>query len=675
MALRKRSFLVLVAALPLAIGLVAIRSGGGTIVRAWNPSSAPAIERHLWDSAVDSMLNYDSPTSAAGAQDPPPPGNYQPSGAANECPGKLGSNVKVDQGCLNLSAAGFFGRGQAHNETAIAVNPADQNQLIASSNDYKLGDGLDGGISYSKDGGSTWQNSEIPLEFTRGSDFDGTSTNSNQCATASPAPARMYWQGGGDPALAWDTKGNAYFAGLHFNRGSPPIGVSDNPDYSSGVFVYRSTGNGGASWNFPGTAVATCYMPTTNENTGLPLEDKPYLAIDDTSGGTHSHTDRIYVTWTYFDTNFDAYLYEAYSLDYGRTFSAPVLITNTSDSSSLCPNNYGLTTPNGPCNQNQFTNPFVGADGSLYVAWSNYNTTQATSSSGDNRTQILLAKSTDGGASFGPAVQVGYYYDLPDCGTYQGQDEFRACVPEQGTQAESVFRASNLPSGSADPTNASHIVVTYGSYINKDSNASTPGNGETGCAPNGTDSDVFTELYNGVKTAACANKILVSVSTDGGATFTGTGTDPRTMTIVPQDPSQAHADQWFQWAAFNKDGKLAVSYYDRAYGSDITSGDMDFTLSVAAPNSTNFKQKRVTTSSMPVPTDFPDAAGNSLFFGDYTGLAVADQAHPLWSDTRETDLVECPASGPPAICTFLADGAGGDDPANNEDIFTDRVGL
>ena len=62
--------------------------------------------------------------------------------------------------------------------------------------------------------------------------------------------------------------------------------------------------------------------------------------------------------------------------------------------------------------------------------------------------------------------------------------------------------------------------MTFGSYINKDSNETN------GCAPTGFASD-GNPTYTGVKTAgACANKILLSVSTNGGASFSGTGRGP-----------------------------------------------------------------------------------------------------------------------------------------------------
>ena len=47
-----------------------------------------------------------------------------------------------------------------------------------------------------------------------------------------------------------------------------------------------------------------------------------------------------------------------------------------------------------------------------------------------------------------------------------------------------------------------------------------------------------------------------------------------------QKPSgQATTSQWFQWADYTADGRLAVSYYDRQYGNAELTGWSDFTLS------------------------------------------------------------------------------------------------
>jgi hypothetical protein len=55
---------------------------------------------------------------------------------------------------------------------------------------------------------------------------------------------------------------------------------------------------------------------------------------------------------------------------------------------------------------------------------------------------------------------------------------------------------------------------------------------------------------------------------------------------------------------------------------------------------------------------FPPPDGNQAGFnGDYSGLIITTEAHPIWSDTRNTN-------------PFPLNGS-----AHDEDVFTDRVSL
>lgn len=578
------------------------------------------------------------PTSGGGGG-----ANYFPS-STGQCPRSLGNAVKVNQNCLNLSDPTLQGRGQANNEPSIAVNPFNSQLLVASDNDYVRGDATCG--SYvSVDGGQSWSDTTAPNGFTTGPTVNGTQF------------AREYWQAGGDTSVAWDTRGNAYLSCQLFNRGNA---ASPNPDQSSAFVVFRATQNRGAAWNFPGRYTTVLFDP---QGSGTTLEDKALMAIDDNSKSPFR--DRIYVTWTEFAADGTAYIYEVHSDDYGETFSDRVLV---SKDSPLCTNTFGAGTSHGDCNENQFSDPFIGPDGSLYVTFDNYNN-QATSGT-DNRFQVLLVKSTDGGATFSNPVKVSDYYDLPDCDTYQGDgaDPGRSCVPEKGSSTKSVFRATNYPSGAVDPRDPSIVTVAFGSYINQDSNESN------GCVPAGF-SDADTPLYTGVKLAgACSNKILLSVSRDGGASFTGSTTDPRNELIVTQSPGQANTDQFWQWSAFTVDGKLAVDYYDRQYGKDGTTGFSDFSLS-GTSDLKHFGQVRLTSSSMPPPTQFGGTEGGQ-FYGDYVWLSALHDAYPIWSDTRAGDLFLCPGTGtagnPPKAC-------GAKEPnglaANDEETYMANVSV
>src|SRR4051812_17922980 len=236
------------------------------------------------------------------------PTTYFPRGS-DACPNNLSSNIKVNQNCLNLSDPNLQGRGQAQNEEFIKVNPNNTNQVVASYNDYRRGDGTCG-LDYSSDGGRTWNDATIPNNFVRGDNINR-------------AP-RDYMQASGDTSVDWDSKGNAYLSCQMFKRGRATTG---DPEQSSGLYVFRSTLNGGASWNFPGRPVVETpprsgCTPGGGGTAGcgqtsfLPLEDKQYIAVDHNNtkcpstqttanpGSTCTpFQDRVYITWTEFAPN------------------------------------------------------------------------------------------------------------------------------------------------------------------------------------------------------------------------------------------------------------------------------------------------------------------------------------------------------------------------------------
>ena len=598
-------------------------AAGRDTASAYDPSRLAPIQKRLLSGFASMALGARSHEGGRG------PTSYFPRGS-DTCAQNLASNVKVNQNCLNLTDPDLQGRGQAQNETAIAADPLQPNHLVATSNDYRRGD-TNCYTEYSLDKGRNWNDSTVPMDFTRGAAFD---------------LEREYWQVGGDPSVAWDTKGNAYLACQQIQRGG--FGFTSSPDASSAVYVYRSTGNFGASWNFPGRPVVE--SSDTAGTFTAPFIDKPYIAVDNHPGSPFQ--DRVYVAYTSFSfIDGTAYIFLSYSDDFGEHFSAPRVVSIDSDQ---CQRTFGLGTPLGRCNENSYAEPFTSPDGTLYVVYANYNHEFV---GNDNRSQILLVRSADGGNTFVGPTKVADYYDLPDCATYQDGKNFGvACVPEKGTGTNSFFRAANYPSGAVNPASPQQVVVTFGSYINAHSNEAN------GCAPAGFSPATGQPLYTGVKTpGACNNDILVSVSNDAGTTFTGSANDPRALVSATQDPGQATTDQWFQWIAFTKLGKLATSYYDRQYEGDETTGFSDFSLS-GSGDLVRFNVFRVTSSPMPPPTQF-----EGTFWGDYAGLTAVDNAYPLWSDTRNGSVALCPGTTAPSVCG-AKDASG--TTLNDQDIYT-----
>ncbi|MCL6642443.1 MAG: glycoside hydrolase [Candidatus Bipolaricaulota bacterium] len=157
-----------------------------------------------------------------------------------------------------------------------------------------------------------------------------------------------------DPSLGVDSQGNFYFANLQF--------VPAQRSMLSFLGVAKSTNDG-----------RTFAEPVLiGGPADVHFQDKELIAVDDTGGRFDGN---VYMTWTEFDPDGPQILFVR-SADGGRTFSAPIVL---SDESSV-----------------QGATPAVGPNGEVYVIW-------LALSSGRS---LRLRRSDDGGITFGPAVTV-----------------------------------------------------------------------------------------------------------------------------------------------------------------------------------------------------------------------------------------------------------------------------
>jgi hypothetical protein len=306
-----------------------------------------------------------------------------------------------------------------HDETAIAVNPRNRNNLVAGANDYRLGYGSSGFYS-SQDGGRTWYDGIIPVPSWPDGDV----------------PA-----GGGDPVTLFDSNGIAYYIGLAFDRASD----------RSAIVVSRST-NAGVTWSRPSFStkdgVAVANLKRVDPSV---FHDKEWGAIDVTTGKANSHPNRLYITWTRFEAAPLAAaspIYEVHSDDGARTFSAPHEI---SGASKLCDYQTGGTVARR-CGDNQPSWPVVGPDGTVYVFFRNQDTPA--------ENQFLMVKSTDGGVSFGDPVKVADDFDVnyptgrrtrPDC-VARGQGSTRRVL------SNSCFRVNSYGGPAVAPDGTLYLV-------------------------------------------------------------------------------------------------------------------------------------------------------------------------------------------------------------------------
>lgn len=482
--------------------------------------------------------------------------------------------------------------GAPQNETAIAVDPNNPNRVVAAANDYvtrtwscsidgtpcsALGDGYSG-TYFSNDGGATWCcNSSDPEHL-------GTLIPGVQNLAGGP------YEAGGDPALAFDSRGHVYYAGLGFNRASPPNTVAVN----KGTF----DGSGSLSWGPP-----TFINPTTSPST---LNDKEWIAAD--WHVTSPYRDRVYVSWTRFKFNarngsyVQSPIFFAYSADGGQTFSEPQNIS-------------------GNVQYDQGSRPIVGYDGTVYVIFEG-----ATRLATLDGTYIVT--STDGGATFGKPVKVA---DLQDVISL----------------ANTAFRNDSFPAGAAAPNGDLYVAWTS---LLSDSGGLCPTRTNDGCHA----VTVYSKSADGAATWSAPAPIFPALDGSNRTAIGYPVTQPDGSTLNAPTPARRIDTQWpgvavspsgrVYMSAYGADvvspwqtcasgpvppvGRIACD----TLGDYIHNARLDYYV-------TNIGSGGVTmVSTHPINTRNGFGGG---FIGDYTDLAVGSNNvfHAFWTDTNNKQNV------------------------------------
>ena len=233
-----------------------------------------------------------------------------------------GANITV-----NSPAAG------QQNETSIAINLNSPSNLLGGANDYRNGDSACGRY-FTTDNGRTWTDLGTFPMFTAASD-----------------PTNTAFTTAGDPGVAFDANGHAYYLCMYFTR---------SPGNDATQFVHKSL-DGGATWGPP--------VQVRAGNARADFDDKGHIAVDNKS--FTANRGNVYVAWARLNTN---ELRFARSTDGAATFIDDQVVAT------------GALTG---------ANITVGIDGSVYVSWLD-----------EGSNQINVAKSTNGGQSFGAATTI-----------------------------------------------------------------------------------------------------------------------------------------------------------------------------------------------------------------------------------------------------------------------------
>lgn len=508
---------------------------------------------------------------------------------------KVPSHSQSSVGCSNVFTGGGVGvsdvrvnqdcslRRQA--EEVVAVNPTNPKNLIAGQNDSSIGFNHCG-YDFSFDGGRTW-GSQVP-PFYQFVLKDGHTADA--CS---------------DPTATFDAQGNAYAGGVLFDINSVA---------SAFVVMKSNAGIGGAFWHTPKAGTFQAYSDTpvgvvASDNDPNVFNDKEFIVADATASSPKAN--HVYATWTRFNgatgagVGGNSPIYFSQSTDGGATWSPGIEISGANAAACTAFSGEADATA---CDQDQGSDPIVGADGTIYVAFGNGNTPTP----GVNQHMIVSCPATadcSKPASWTAPVKIGDDYGTQPFGPVGSTacPGGRQCLPPNG------YRLDDFVQGSISVDNAGNLYAVWADFRNGSANCNPLGAAATATPP-------------------CNNDVFYATSTDHGATWSQT-------VDLTAGSRFGQTAQWMPWSAVSPDGSsLWVAFYDRSYGDCEATGCNDITLARvqgATTASPSVSFQRLTTSSMPNLTVANDPA-EAGFLGDYMWVTVDGRGNPyvVWADTR-----------------------------------------
>jgi len=443
-----------------------------------------------------------------------------------------------------------------NNEPDLEVDPANPLHMVASSNDY--GSCCDQYYT-TFNGGLSWSTGNMSTE-----------------------KATNFGPIGSDPVTVFDTKHRlTLHASLNFFLSN------DFEETCDGDVTVSPSPDGGLTWDPP---------VVVDQGHGCDLDkrqvfnDKEWIVTD--NNPSSKFYGRTYLTWTAFLSHsgefVQAPIMESHSDDGGRHWSRPEDISGRNK--SLC--TFQTQGHDGVCDENQFSVPTVGADGTVYVAFENSQNEALWEPGEAFDSQYLLVKSTDGGKHWSdPSFVVG----IED-----GTNDYPINVDGRQTLSGYQLRLNSAGNIVAGPT-AGTLYLTF----------SDNRNGLHDTAHPVTNLDVF-----------------VLSSSNGGATWT-----------APSLVDTGGGDQWFPWVEVNPtNGKIGISYNDRGASNGTFHGAA---LAEGMPGS--FVKTTVSSApSDPVHSIFfqaddPACMACAVFNGDYINVSYGSDGHAnvAWTDMRD----------------------------------------
>ncbi|MDQ2911313.1 MAG: glycoside hydrolase [Actinomycetota bacterium] len=328
--------------------------------------------------------------------------------------------------CNNESLTGTTpGGNRQQNEPTVAIDQKDSSFIAAGANDYctvpATRDAWEG-VYVSNDGGGTWIDSLLP-------GYPGDTSTEGKAS-----PLYGVDTNSGDPIMDWDNSQNLFVGGIAFNRTVP---VNENASaLPSNGNMYVATYKRDAS-----QPLGVDYLRTVIVGKGTPgafpfagrFNDKPSIKVDDWSTATGAlsnslYQGNVYVAWALFPGSGHNQILFSRSTNHGVSFSPPIKI------------NKGTTDAQG-------ADVVVASNGDVYVFWREFTLNNA------NQAEIVFAKSTNGGLTFGNPQRVWgplQGYDRSDIYVTGGRARDCGSLIFLCVSHFTFHRTDTLPNGTAD---------------------------------------------------------------------------------------------------------------------------------------------------------------------------------------------------------------------------------
>jgi len=515
-------------------------------------------------------------------------------------------NVRVNQDCSY--------RRQA--EEKIVYNPSNPSNLIAGQNDSRVGFNQCG-IDWSTDNGVHWGDLLPPFRQRINDPGSLTPTSSDpnsHTVIGGPGTGHTY-DADSDPAPAFDAHGRGFFTCIAFDvaTNATLIYATQSPAAAQGSFFFNLDTAGRS-------------FIVDEENDPRASLDKPFIVGDTFTQSPN--VDNVYATWTLFNFSCgpqgngfcSGAIFGSMSTDHGLTWSTPEEISGVAPTLCFFGNFFDPTRNPNACDFDQGSDPAPQPNGNLVVIFNNGNT----AADNPNGQQLGVVCHPSGSSPAGTArlncdapVKVGddVIVGEPLCDFGRGPEQ---CIPG------AFVRTNDFPRVAVNP-GSGHLYASWQDYRN----------GE----------------YD----------IQLAASTDGGRTWSASTTVNPDSGTDHYFPADAVAPSWHR-------DRVGVSYYrsgrvpnenSSATGvfapgqPGVQQTNSDYVLAGGTATRTPFRFRVLS-------PQFPPPDGNQTGFnGDYSGLAInrEDEAHPIWSDTRNTN-------------PFPLNGV-----VHDEDVFTQAVRL